>query len=321
MRKRDFERLLGALDKLSPAQLRHIEHRVGELTHHREIQDLTEKRITATGACPHCGSLDFVRWGRTGTGDQRFRCRDCLATFTSLTGTPFCRIHDKGKLLENAACMKDFLSVRKTAELIDVHRNTAFRFRHLMMPKLDKHQPGALPGVAEVDEAFFRRSFKGLKVGLPREPYRRGTPAKKRGISTEQVAVLTAITRGSRNSFITVLPSVPNAASVTSALAPIVEPDTVLCSDSASDKSAGKALGIMVRQIPRGTHKLGPYHIQNVNALHSRIKARMRPFRGVASKNLPVYLAWFRFFDRAPGAAEPRQLLLDAFGVPVTNTD
>ena len=32
-------------------------------------------------------------------------------------------------------------------------------------------------------------------------------------------------------------------------------------------------------------------------------------------------VAWFRFFDRTGGSAKPRQLLLDAIGVPVINTD
>ena len=234
-----------------------------------------------------------------------------------LTGTPFSRVHDKAKLLENAACMKDLLSVRDAADRMGVHRNTAFRYRHLMMPLLEKHQPGEFLGVAEAEEAFFRRSYKGQKRGMPRPAHRRGTPASKRGISREQVAVLTAIARGSRNSFIAVLPSVPRAATVGAALGPLLKHDTVLLSDSASAyKTAAKALGIVVRQIPRGTHKLGPYHIQNVNALHSRIKEGLRPFRGVATKNLPIYLAWFRFFDRTAGAAKPQHLFLDAIGVP-----
>jgi hypothetical protein len=39
------------------------------------------------------------------------------------------------------------------------------------------------------------------------------------------------------------------------------------------------------------------YHIQNVNAFHSRLKEWMRRFRGVASKFLDNYLALFLFID------------------------
>lgn len=155
MRKREFERLLVSLDGLSAAQLRQVSQKVGSLNERREVQDLTDKRVEALGACPHCGNVEFARWGRTGTGDQRYRCGGCFKTFTSLTGTPFSRVHNKAKLLENASCMKDLLSVRDAAERLGVHRNTAFRYRHLEMPLLDKHQPGELSSVAEADEAFF----------------------------------------------------------------------------------------------------------------------------------------------------------------------
>ena len=97
--------------------------------------------------------------------------------------------------------------------------------------------------------------------------------------------------------------------------------DSVLCSDCANAyKSVARSMGVTLRQIPRGAHRLGPFHIQNVNALHSRIRGWMQPFRGVATKNLAAYLAWFRFFDQAIDLVKPRQLLLNAFGAPVTNT-
>jgi transposase-like protein len=144
MRKREFERFVEALGGLTPAQLRQVSQRVDDMNDRREVQDLTDKRVEVLGACPHCRHAEFVRWGRTATGDQRYRCGGCCKTFTSLTGTPFSRVHDKAKLLENAACMKDLLSVRDAADRLGVHRNTAFRYRHLMMPLLDKHQPGEL---------------------------------------------------------------------------------------------------------------------------------------------------------------------------------
>ena len=216
--------------------------------------------------------------------------------------------------------MKGSLSVREAARKLGIHRNTAFRFRHLMMPAPARHQPDSLPGIAEADEAFFRLSFKGAKSDMPRKAFKRGSSASKRGISTGQVAVLTAVSTGFRNSHITVLPSTPTAAAIAAALSPVVKPDTVLCSDSArAYKAAAKAMGVSVRQIPSGSYKLGPYHIQNVNALHSRIKGWLHPFKGVATKYLPAYLSWFRFFDQASNEVKPRQFLLDAFGVPTTN--
>ena len=43
----------------------------------------------------------------------------------------------------------------------------------------------------------------------------------------------------------------------------------------------------------------GPWHIQNVNAHHSRLKSWIARFHGVATAYLENYLGWFRALDRA----------------------
>lgn len=315
MRRQAFTRLLSALPKLSPRQLRTLNQAVGMFNQRQEAKELAAKRLEAQPACPHCGHEKFKKWGATGAGTQRYRCSGCGRTFNALTGTSFVRVHGKAQLVENAALMAERLSVRKAAKELGVHRNTAWRYRHLMMPVLDKHQPHSLEGVLEADEVFFRESFKGQKTALPRKPYKRGTRASKRGISTEQKAVLTAVARGSKASFIAPLPAVPSTKTVADALRPVVQKDAVLCSDASSVYTPlPKLLGVTVRQIPRGTHKLGPYHINNVNALHSRIRSWLQPFRGVATKHLPKYLAWFRYFDQHHSPEAAVKFMLDAIG-------
>lgn len=47
-----------------------------------------------------------------------------------------------------------------------------------------------------------------------------------------------------------------------------------------------------------GKHVIkGLYHIQNVNGLHARLKQFINRFKGVATKYLDNYLAWFLFVD------------------------
>lgn len=317
MRRRDFQRLVDSLKSLSPHQLHHLNETVSGLAQKNEVRALIARQVEQSGQCPYCDAKEFRRWGTTPAGEQRYRCKACAKTFTGLTGTPLNRVHHKHQLLDYENCMKAGLSVREAAAELGLHRNVVFRWRHRLMPQLDVHQPHSLEGVAEVDEAFFRESFKGRKHGMPRKAHKRAMPAGKRGISREQIPVLTAVARGSRSSYMVVLPGTPNAPNITAALGSVLAPDAVLVSDSASAyKTAAKTLGVVGRQIPSGTHKLGPYHIQNVNALHSRIKDWFRPFKGVATKNLPVYLAWFRFFDETGWVRAPGEFLRDAISRP-----
>jgi transposase-like protein len=320
MHRSEYAQLLKALERLSPHQLKRLSDSVGELEKRDAIREVISLRGPEVRGCPHCAAKTYLRWGRTTPCEQRYRCTACEATFTALTGTRFTGLHDKRLLLELAACMAESLSVRNTAARLKIHRNTAFRLRHLMLPLLAKHQPNELPGVAEMDDAFFRESFKGCKRGMPRESYSRGTPATKRGISSEQIPVLTALSRGMRTCHITVLPPVPTTTTVADALTPVVTSETVLCADSARyNRALGVTLGIEVKLIPAGKHRRGRFHIQNANALHSRMRRWFFPFRGVATKYLAGYLAWFRYFDRHAERERPRHFLLDALGVSMVS--
>jgi len=312
MFRRDFHQLLKALPDLSPHQLRQLNESVAQMARQNEFRELVAETVYNHGQCPHCGASRFCRWGTTGAGEQRYQCSACSKSFTGLTGTSINGLHNKELLVDFATCMKDGLSTKDSAGKVGLSKTAAFRWRHRLMPQLLQHEPQTLAGVAEVDETYFRNSYKGLREGMPRDAYKRATPAAKRGLSEEQVPVLTAVSRGSRQSHITVLSGLTSADALVDALGPVVAPDTVLCSDSAlAYKPAGKRLGVTLRQIPKGTHKLGPYHIQNVNALHGRIKGWFYPFKGVATKNLPTYLAWFRYFDETGMVKSSTQFIRD----------
>ena len=101
-------------------------------------------------------------------------------------------------------------------------------------------------------------------------------------------------------------------------LAPVLAPDALLCTDGSS------ALAAAARQIGVEHHPLnmtsgarvqGPWHIQNVNAYHGRLKECMRRFHGVATSYLASYLGWFRALERVGrNTLKPASLLAMAVG-------
>jgi hypothetical protein len=84
-------------------------------------------------------------------------------------------------------------------------------------------------------------------------------------------------------------------------LKPVVAEDAVLAFDG-FDAYGAFAHQNAILHIPiyasRGEHVYEGYHIQNVNAYHSPLKGWMRRFKGVATKSLPIYLAWRRMIER-----------------------
>jgi hypothetical protein len=75
-----------------------------------------------------------------------------------------------------------------------VHRTTAFRWRHRFLQLPPTVRATAPAGVAEGDDTYVRRSYKGQPPRLRAEqtpaPQRRGGKAAKRGSSDEQVPTL-----------------------------------------------------------------------------------------------------------------------------------
>lgn len=82
---------------------------------------------------------------------------------------------------------------------------------------------------------------------------------------------------------------------------PVLDSDTLLCSDA---KPSYKAFAhknhfvLKTINVSAKEHTNGIYHVQNVNAYDSRLKAWMKHFHGVATKYLESYLGWMRLLDR-----------------------
>ena len=184
MKTEEFQILAGNLEKLTPHQRNVLADRLREIGHIQAVNTLVESRAVAKPVCPRCGHEHISRWG-TASGLQRYRCGACKATFNTLTGTPLARLRHKDKWLEYTRQMAEGQSVRKSAKTCEVHRNTAFRWRHRFLALPNEQKAMSLAGIAAAAETFFLGSLKGKKRGMPRAPRKRGGKASKRGLSDE----------------------------------------------------------------------------------------------------------------------------------------
>lgn len=259
--------------------------------------DVDEARFSKGIFCPHCGCVEnIVKFGKY-NGIQRYKCKNCNATFSSLTKTVFARSQKSIDIWEKyIGCMQDGLSIAKSAEICDISIPTAFVWRHKILDALSEYRKknSKLKGVIESDSTFFRVSYKGTrKLPKGRKAYHRGTKSSKRGLSNDQVCVECAIDRN--NTLISGLCNLgkPSADDFVKFYKDRVEEKAIFCTDSekAYRKFASKN-GYELHQIESGNHKKGIYHINHINAFHSNLKSFMRNFRGVSTKYLGNYLAW-----------------------------
>ncbi len=158
-----------------------------------------------------------------------------------------------------------------------------------------------LQGITEADETYLLE-FSKESHKLDRKPRKRGGHATKRGLSKEQVCILVARDRsGHTLDFITGRGPVSKVQLETH-LKFTLDHDALLVSDGhKAYKAFCNAEGITHETVnlSKGQRVTkGAYHIQNVNAYHSRFKNWLIRFHGVATKYLPNYLGWNRSLEQ-----------------------
>ena len=332
-----FKRLLSRIGRELTADQhivlrRHLERLEDERAADLAIGERTQA-IAGARRCPRCGAIGAPKHGRDKLGRQRFLCPKaaggCGRTFDPLTETPFARMRKVGRWHAFAKVLSNgFVSIDRLAEMnLGVSRLAAWRWHNRFLEVQVQRQSARLGGVIEVDETYFKTSFKGsrgwVRGSRPenRPPRYRGEAAVKRGLSKEQVAVLAALDAGGG-----VMDAVlPGLSAIETTLSGRIALGSVVCSDGAKTYvRVSMAAGSEHRRItipkkkslqqklqggkPRRKGRLG---LGRVNAQHERMKSFInRQARDASTANLPIYLGWLRALRR-PGF-NPADLLSDA---------
>ena len=307
MRATEFRSWLSRLNQLNQAQLEQLQAQLSC------PQGVLEEALAAPERCPRCQAEALRPWG-TSHGLPRYRCRACGRTCNALTGTPLARLRHRERWGSYAQAVAQSLTVRKAAKHCRVHKDTAFRWRHRFLRLIAEHRAQHESGIVEADETFFLESFKGQR-DLPRPARRRGGTAQRKGFTAEQIPVLVVRDRSGQHADFRL--EKLNAAHVGAVLRPLLDPDAVLCTDSAAVyHSVARAAGITHRRLNLRQRRRtdGAFHIQNVNAYDSRLKDWMGRFHGVATKYLPNYLGWRRLLERYGNEVNPLICMKESLG-------
>jgi transposase-like protein len=281
------------------------------------LEEIRENRFKEGLKCIHCSSLSVRKFGKY-RNRQRYQCRTCGGTFNDLTGTPFHRTQHLDKWSKYLEYMIEGYSIRKCAELVAISKNTSFAWRHKVLHALLRIPAAKLQGIVESDETYELFSNKGSRH-MNREPRKRGGVATKRGISQEQVCILVARDRSKNTSCQVAGLGRIDSETLQKRIGPQIVPESIFCSDEEPVFRAfcrkAKLLQVRINSQEKNRVINGIYHIQNVNAFHSRYKLWEARFYGISTKYMDNYLAWFRFLDTTfhlENQKRVKQLLLDS---------
>ena len=321
-----FKQFLQEIASLTPQQLGLLQKTlrsslVGETASDIDLEQFIEKRFAESPVCPYCDNLHIHRWGIR-DGRQRYRCPACSHTFNAFTGTPLAKLHHSEKWSSYLAGMTHSLTLRKAAKEHGITLKTAFSWRHRFLQVIENDQAPGLEGIVELDETFFRESFKGQRQ-LPRPARKRGADKKTKA---RRIPVMVARDRED-NTADGVLEN-EGAQEMVRYLNGRISIEAVVCADaSLAHESLARKLGFPLKELntSAGERVLEDvFHIQHVNAYHSHLKQWIiNVFHGVATKYLAHYLGWRRLLAARSSLTKERfvEILSGHWGYqPVTGT-
>lgn len=299
MNTKPFVRMLNqitrALLSMTPAQREVVHQSIRTSQVEMPINELFQPIFDTSPSCPHCNSAHLIKWGKA-KETQRYRCKSCSRTFNIKTNTPLARLRKCHIWEEYARCMELKLTLRQAASICKINLKTSFLWRHRFLVAKSAQRQDKLTGIIEADEFFMAYSEKGSKqLSNGRQPRKRGGDADIRK-KDEQVALLLSIDRS--NHLINKVLAADTAIEIEINLEPHISNNSVLCSDGAWPYvNIAKHTQCDHKRLITGKKRVidGIYHIQNVNGAIAHFKGWVLvKMRGVATKYLPHYLAWFR---------------------------
>jgi len=240
--------------------------------------------------CPHCGSRNFIRHGRTRTCRQRYRCRECRRTFSETTGTPFMYSKKKpGTWASYLLCMEGGMPLRKISKLLGISLSTAFSWRHKILSAAGTRIDNILTENIEVHEFSLRENFKGSRRINPRFFYagnRRLIVMLSCCDSQENILVKTAARKGWRNLVYEEISGI---------LTPIVKScKTFISSRNIAFASFAKQQKAVYCMPYSPKYRLEDFTLKNAEQQSHGFKGFLKGFRSVASKYLTHYANWYK---------------------------
>jgi len=258
--------------------------------------------------CVHCQSSKFKKHGRY-KDRQRYKCKTCNRTFNELTGTAWHYIHDKDKFRQYISYLAEQKTLLECTIGLKICMQTAFCWRHKLLRAFEIADLKPLKNHIQADETSILESCKGNPVGVAknqRAARKRGGKSKHGGFSLDQMTILAACD-ADKNA---VLRYVGNGgikkASIYRALGSLIRKQRVnkaiFVTDANNSFLQFARDKRMIHQIVPSTAKsfknAQGFHLQSVNAIHSRLKRWLNKFNGVATKYIQNYLNCFRLWDK-----------------------
>lgn len=240
--------------------------------------------------CPRCNSGNFVKNGKENS-TQRYLCKNCQKSFRNHDGTVIYRLQKKHLLPEYIQCMRDQLSLRKTAKRLGIALSTAFFWRHKLL--------------SSIEPRFSISDTQLLSMKLLEQAYSEKGQRKKSKIEST-VKSLISIDAKQQLSLLC-LPHKRREGFLKKMLFRTLSGNEKIIREKDKELS-------FVTKMQEGANRtekyFGPGIIKTLEQVKNRLVDWLAYFRGIATKYLQAYLDWFRVIEWAECSQEIAEIKL-----------
>ncbi len=252
--------------------------------------------------CPRCNGGEFVRCGYTAAGTQRWKCKGCglVRTHCQSGGILANTKLDREKWMEYIPLFLAHVPCSAVEAQLKVTHRTAWFMRVRMLEAAYNELPAfqAKAGCnTQIDEMYFRESFKGTRFDTldnpPRAPRTGKDVSYSRGMNDEKICVMTMV-NDSRDFLFDVSCRGPlNCDVAMEKLMDRIEQGAIVNTDRHfAYPKVLSALGVAVHNAFRSEdHE----YLSTTNHIDGNLRAFLKPFHGVSTKWLHIYLSWYKW--------------------------
>ena len=299
----DYNELLKAFSTLTAYQQRTISMAIIDALELNE-----EDRNNRPKICPFCQKETRTIKKGFRCRKQRYQCKNCkhIFTYNSHTITQHSKIEPsmfRKIVLDTLSC----IPIRQTAATLNLSSTCVFQNRHKILCALEvllDEEQQKLCGTIEFDETFELESKKGER-NITRKARKRGGSSDYRGLSREQMCIVTTTDRDGHEIFKCVGFGKPTASSIVECFKKnIVEHSIIYCDGATCYNELGKETNCNVVHLKSHQEYNIVEHINTVNYIHTLIKKQLCAFKGVSTKYINRYCSLFVFIRRFQNMAD-----------------
>lgn len=280
----------------------HLVNHIYDSNVHKELSDNFD-----SSSCPFCHGTHIIKHGKDKKNNQRYLCKNCHKTFSSITGSLLS--YTKKEPYQWYLYIQSLLNgdtIKKSANIAGISEYTSLVWRHKILnicANLTDNDP-VLSDTVFLDEKLSDVKHPGIVINdTDTKEIKRGISDQKRNIvcaiDIHNKKVIQVSERGRIHSDILIdiyKDKIPSSC-------------TVVSDSLRSYHKLMKELNVKWIKIPSGKTRKDGYTLSKVNDLHSSIDLFLHKYRGISDKYLKNYIGLYKFKDRNPRYYEKRKLL------------